>query len=112
MTDVIIMKTKKYEDEEIYPGESIIFKITRENDAGDAIVFDDTATMTIEIKDNMKKEIDTMNVDLSADKFSFPVEYINTANWESGKTYHLLGRMKDSASSYNNVVVDITLKIQ
>jgi len=107
MADNIIMKVKKY-DEDIYPGESISFSITKD----DGSVFSDTSTFQVEIRNNLGETTATEAVAVSGDKLSFSATYTDTSGWTRAKEYSLWGRLKDSATSYDNVVLDITLDVQ
>lgn len=108
MADNIIMKVIKYSDEEIYPGESIRFSVTRE----DGSAFPDGATLDMEIYNAVDTKIDTQTVSLEADKLSFKVAYLDTGNWERKKEYNFWTRYKDDNTSDNNVVAHLMLKVQ
>lgn len=109
----IILTTKKYKNEEIYAREHIGFPITRVKDAnGNPVAFSDTSVFTVEIVNHLGEIIDTEIVSLSADKYTFQVNYKNTAAFPSGKVYHLYGWLSDPDAEYNNMAIDITLDIQ
>lgn len=108
MAENIIMKVTEYDNEDIYPGENISFNVTKE----DGTVFPDTGSLDIEIYDHSETKIKTQAVSLEIDKLSFKVKYLDTADWVRGNDYSVWGRYKDSATDYNNVVVDISLKVK
>lgn len=104
----IIMEVQEFTNEGIYPGESIFFTVSREDESE----YPTTGTMDVEIYDNLGKKIDTLEVSLEADNLLFKVLYLDTANWTRKKTYNLWARYKDSATNYNNVLVDLELKVK
>ena len=109
MANEIIMKVIKYSDEEIYPGESIRFTVTRDPSTTE---FPANATLDIEIYDALDNKIDTQEVTLETDNLSFKVKYLNTENWTRKKEYNLWARYKDSGTDDNNVVVHLPLRVQ
>lgn len=108
MASSIIMKVQEFPNEGIYQGESISFSVSRE----DGLEYPTTGTMDVEIYNKIGAKIDTQEVNLEEDNLSFKVLYLNTAEWTRKNTYNLWARYKDSATNYNNVLVDLELKVK
>jgi len=101
-----LLQVTKLQGQIIYPEESISFKVTKK----DGSQFSDTATMDVEIRNYKGEKIDTKSFLLSQDKVYFDIAYTDTASWERGKEYTMWCRYLDG--DVNNVVTDITMKVQ
>ena len=102
-----LITVKKY-DADIYPNESFFIDIQRD----DGAVFEDTNTFEVEIRDSLGTTIDSEEMFKSVAKTEFEVRYLNTSSWTVGKEYKLLGRLKDSVSLYNDVVLEVAFTVK
>ena len=106
MAQEIVTVTKKTAD--IYPNESFFMDITRK----DGQVFASTNTFDVEIRNNLGETIDTKAMQLSTAKTEFEIRYFDTTEWEVGKEYKLLGRLKDTETKYNDVVLEVLFTVK
>ena len=103
MTDTEVEKIEV----ELFQGESFFRDITRE----DGLVFDATTTGEASSRDNLGETLHTMTMDKSSDSKAFELRFLETSEWQVGKKYQILARLKDSVSSYNDVVLLVTCTI-
>lgn len=102
-----LVSSEKYTSE-IYSNESFFADISRD----DALAFDGTHTFDVEIVDVLTNTIiDTEAMSKSGDSLLFEVRYFNTSSWVVGKKYKLLGRLKDTATLYNDVVLEVVFTV-
>ena len=106
MAQEIVTVTKKTAD--IYPNESFFMDITRR----DGQEFADTNTFDVEIRNNLNSTIDTATMQRSVAKTEFEIRYFDTTSWEIGKQYKMLGRLKDTTTNYNDVVLEVHFTVK
>ena len=94
-------------DAEIYPNETFWMDIER-LDGGD---FEDTNTFEVEIRSSTNSTIKTVLMQRSVDKKIFEVRFFDTDGWKIGQKYKLLGRLKDTNSLMNDVVLEVAFLV-
>ena len=92
----------------IYIGESFFMDVERQ----DGLEFDDTNSFEVEVLDFNGSIVDTETMLRSVAKTEFEIRYLNTSSWIKGKKYNLRGRLKDSVSMLNDVVIDIEFTVR
>lgn len=106
-----ILKVTKLKGEEIYPSENIYFSLSKAQQTT-VKEFPTTSKISVEIRNASGEKIDTKEFNLSQDELSFIINYTDTDNWARGKDYTMWCRYLDSETNENNVVADITMRVQ
>lgn len=106
-TRITLENTKKVLGE-IYPSESFFMDIEKE----DGTEFADTNTCVVEIINHVGELIKKESMQKSVDKTTFEIRFFDTSSWQISKVYRLRARIKDSVSSYNDVVMEAKLTVQ